>query len=286
MVFPNSGDRELDWCNDSPEKIKMSDTNYNLEVLRSGHFTAEQLSRRTFCVNALKEFQQAGVKAWDALAEIKEKKLYWPHDSVKEFCREECGWTDERFYQLVRASKVRAALPPKTQQLLATESQARELSKVPEEKRVTVLKEAKLNGQITAKSIKLAADKVKRSEGIDDENGSDCVDVNGRRIHGEALAYWNRKTEVTEIINAIHSIKRKIEAIPKDDPLYATVGLSGVVGDLKSAINRLTGAVPAHLCPYCKGTIANCKACRGTGVVSKYFWDTAVPKEMKPEQPF
>jgi hypothetical protein len=141
--------------------------------------------------------------------------------------------------------------------------------------------------------------KTNEKKPVQDRNGSETIlDNSGIAVPATALGFWSRKTEVNEIINAIHAIKRKIEVIPKEDPLYANVGLSGVVGDLKSAINRLTGAVPAHVCPYCKGAAAtfktvkggtaseNCKACRGMGVVSKYFWDTAVPKEMKPEQPF
>ncbi len=251
------------------------------EVVRSGHFNAEQLARRSFCVRALTDFQQAGVKAWDALAEIKEKKLYWPHNSVKEFCAAECGWTDKRFYQLVNAAKVRVSLPTKSLQLLTTESQARELGKVPEEKRVTVLKEAKKHGEITAKSIKSAA------KSVQDRNGEEAVlDNAGIVVPATALKYWNRKSEVTEIINAIHAVKRKIECTLKDDPMYANVGLSGVVGDLKSAVNRLTGAVPAHVCPYCKGNANGCKPCHGRGVISEFFWKTAVPQDMKPEIPF
>jgi len=113
------------------------------------------------------------------------------------------------------------------------------------------------------------------------------VDSMGVLVPEGAIAYWNRKGEVTDLINQIHAIKRKIEGIPKDDPLYANAGLSGVIGDLNSANNRLRAAVPAHVCPYCKGVKPdNCKACKGRGCISSYFWKTAVPKEMKPEQPF
>jgi hypothetical protein len=130
---------------------------------------------------------------------------------------------------------------------------------------------------------KKTASKVSKQQGVD----KDVRDANGVPLPEAALPYWNRKTEVTEIINQIHAAKRKVEGIPKDDPLYANVGLSGVVSDLKSAVNRLTAAIPAYVCPYCKGVKPDkCKPCKGKGVVSKYFWDTAVPKEMKPERPF
>ena len=60
-----------------------------------------------------------------------------------------------------------------------------------------------------------------------------------------------------------------------------------MLGSLNDVVGRLRTAIPAHVCPYCKGVKPDgCKACKGRGVVSKYFWDTAVPKEMKPDQPF
>ncbi len=257
------------------------------EVVRSRHFSAEHLARRTFCVNALKDFQQAGVKAWDALAEIKEKKLYWPHDSVKEFCRAECGWTDGRFYQLVRASKVRASLPNDTIPLVLSERQARELVKVPESQRVEVLNEITKNSKISAKSIKTAASKVLRQKETGERaseviNGS--VDANGNPIPVRASVYWNRKDEAKAILGKIRCAKWAIQELNSDDPMYCEVNLNGVLSDLNNAIGRFGPAIPAHVCPYCKGD--GCKNCKQRGVVSKYFWDTAVPMEMKPEQPF
>ena len=121
----------------------------------------------------------------------------------------------------------------------------------------------------------------------DEKPASAPTDSMGFLVPESARPYWERKSEVTEIANAIHAVKRQIEGIPKNDPMYCEVSLSGVIGDLNSANNRLRAAVPAHVCPYCKGVKPdNCKACKGRGVVSSYFWKTAVPADMKPEQPF
>ena len=70
----------------------------------------------------------------------------------------------------------------------------------------------------------------------------DSVDSNGKEIPEAAIPYWNRKSEVTDLANAIHAVKRKIEGIPKNDPMYCEVSLSGVIGDLNSANNRLRAA--------------------------------------------
>jgi hypothetical protein len=109
----------------------------------------------------------------------------------------------------------------------------------------------------------------------------------GNRVPEPALSYWERKVEVEETISQINAIKKKIRAISEDDPMYANVGLQGVIGDLNSATSRLVAAIPAHVCPYCKGLKPEkCKECHGRGVMSDYVWKTAVPKTMKDEIPF
>jgi len=130
--------------------------------------------------------------------------------------------------------------------------------------------------------------KTKQDSGPKDKkNVAAPVDSSGIVVPESALPYWYRKVEVTDIINAINAVKRKVQAIPKDDPLYAHVGLNAVLSDLRSATGRLMAAIPAHVCPYCKGLKPDkCKACKGKGVISEYFYKTAVPKEMKSEQPF
>ncbi len=245
------------------------------------HFTVPEWLEREKHVATIRLFDKHRLLAEQALTQIRDKKLYRPYGTLKEFCQRMFGWSDRRTQQVLAAEKVIASLPDKKRTMVRTERQARELSQVPDEQRVDVLKEAKRHGEITAKSIKSAA------KSVQGRNGEEAVlDNAGIAVPATALPYWNRKSEVNEIINAVHAIKRKIEAIPKDDPMYANVGLSGVVGDLKSAINRITGAVPAHVCPYCKGNANGCKPCHGRGVISEFFWKTAVPQEMKPEMPF
>jgi hypothetical protein len=144
---------------------------------------------------------------------------------------------------------------------------------------------------VSRRSVQRAKAKIRgktnEKKPVQDRNGAETIlDNAGIAVPATALPFWSRKSEVTDLINQIHAIKRKVEAIPKDDPLYANAGLSGVAADLKSAAGRLTGAIPAHVCPYCKGVKEKCRECHSTGVMSEYVWKHAVPKEMKPEQPF
>ncbi len=175
--------------------------------------------------------------------------------------------------------------------LMSIESTEGRPGKTSSNELVTQTKAAEIMG-VSVSSVKREKAKITGRKSNDKDRAGSVVgvgetDILGNKITAGAAPYWRRKSEVKEIINQIHAIQRKIETIPKDDPMYANVGLSGVTGDLKSAVNRLMAAVPAYLCPYCKGIKPDeCKACHSRGVVSKYFWDTAVPKEMKPEMPF
>jgi hypothetical protein len=156
---------------------------------------------------------------------------------------------------------------------------ARELKNVPEDKRVEILDDAERfhskGGQITAKSIKEAIKYEKKEElGVD-------TDADGKIVPSTALPYWRRKSEANNVLNQIKAAKGQVKKLMPDDPMYCEVNLNGVMSDLNSAINRFTAAIPAHVCPYCKGSATNCKPCHGRGVVSEYFYKTAVPEEMK-----
>ncbi len=153
---------------------------------------------------------------------------------------------------------------------------------------VTQEKAAKMMG-VSVSSVKRAKAEIqgkneKKTKPVQGSNGAETVlDSAGIAVPATALPYWDRKSEVQEIINQINSIKRKMNDV-QNDPMYCEVGVNGVLGSLNDVVGRLRAAIPAHVCPYCKGE--GCKNCKERGVVSKYFWDTAVPKEMKPEMPF
>jgi hypothetical protein len=144
---------------------------------------------------------------------------------------------------------------------------------------------------VSVSSVKRAKAKIrgktndKNRTGKTGETGS--VDIHGVDIPEPAKPYWDRKPEAQEVLAKIAAAKKAVKAIEASDPMYCEVNLNGVLSDLRNAANRFAAAIPAHVCPYCKGTKPeDCKACKGRGVVSKYFWDTAVPAELKPEQPF
>ena len=131
------------------------------ELTHRKDFTDADWKERVRYVGLLRNFMGMSVAVEKAIMAIKSKKLYRPHSSLKEFCIRECGWSQRRAQQIIAGAKVVAALPAGKRTIVRTESQARELSRVPEEQRAEVLDAASRihgkDGEITAASIKAAA---------------------------------------------------------------------------------------------------------------------------------
>jgi hypothetical protein len=235
-------------------------------------FTDQEWSERRRHITMLKNFHGMSVAAAKALRQITEKKLYRPHATIKEFCRVECGWTEQRLYQIIKFAQVRASLPGKTKQLLSRESHARELAKVPESDRAAVLEQANRDGEVTAKSIQEAASRI--IEGP--------VDKMGYPITAKAMPYWNRKAEIQEILTHLSKARSIIRDVKDGDPLYRKVRLQEIDIRLDKSFNELKGILPAHVCVTCDGlNIRQCPSCNGTGLISEYAWKSILPEQRK-----
>ena len=90
-----------------------------------------------------------------ALAEIRDLRLYKSEfKTFEEYCKVKWGWSRPYCVQLIQAAAVAKSLPEGV--AIATESQARELSKAAPEQREEVLQEAASDGPVTAMAIKKA----------------------------------------------------------------------------------------------------------------------------------
>ena len=78
-------------------------------------FTDQEWSERRRHIATLRNFAGASVAAAKSRAAIRDKKLYRPHKTLKEFCQRECGFTERRLYQIISFAKVKAALPAKSE---------------------------------------------------------------------------------------------------------------------------------------------------------------------------
>jgi len=107
------------------------------------------------------------------------------------------------------------------------------------------------------------------------------VDDHGTPVpKGAAQAYWARKSEAMNVLNQIRAA-RQVKRLRPEEVMWCECNLNGVLADLSSAMNRFSSAVPAYVCPYCKGIKTDsCKGCKGRGVVSKFMW-SMIPEELR-----
>lgn len=149
---------------------------------------------------------------------------------------------------------------------------------------ITQTEAAKQMG-VSRESVKRAKAKIKgktRKENVARDNaGNGPVDDEGVEIPKAALPYWNRKPEARNVLNQISACRGQVKKLEPSDPMWSSVNLNGVLADLNSAYNRFAAAIPAYVCPYCKGVkVDNCKCCKGKGVISKFVMST-VPEEIR-----
>lgn len=86
---------------------------------------------------------QTFIEVGAAIGTIRDRRLYrTTHDTFEAYCRERWGWSASRARQLIGASEVATKLETVTIVTPANEAQARELARVPEEKRPQVWEEA------------------------------------------------------------------------------------------------------------------------------------------------
>lgn len=124
--------------------------NNELSTLSAGD--VERLAMLEITVSVgLRRFLEVG----EALSAIREEKLYrGTHGTFEDYCRERWKMTDRRARQLMVAAEIGTIVP-----VLTTESQARELARVPAEQREQVVSAAvaATGGKLTAASIRQAA---------------------------------------------------------------------------------------------------------------------------------
>lgn len=240
----------------------------------------------------IEEDQAAFLRVGERLIEIRDRKLYLiMYDTFEEYVRERWGWSRQRAYQLINATAVMEALPEECQRAVDTEFSARELSKVPENIRESVIEEAQKNGAVTAVSIHKAAKKVtapppkpssKPAPKPEKEPHLDCTDY---PIPDNLIPLFDRTQEVRELLTRLASVRGACRRLADSkDQLWQPVDFSSVILELDKAYSEMKLAWPYAVCTYCQGhddTRKNCTSCKGRGVLSEFMWKNAVPESIK-----
>ena len=245
----------------------------------SDALTTERKSRLKELEQIVKDTEKVLSKAFvqfgAALMEIRDHKL-WTEEAGTwdQYCKNTFDWSRERASQLIRASKVVLALPPKAATMVAGERQARALADVPEEKRAEVLEEVAGSGEITARRITKAAEQIEQPP-------TEQVDAMGFPVPKSCQKYLD-VDEVRAIRGELRKIKAlTVSAAATSPKLFVEVNIQSVETHLSQAYKELEGAIPHAVCPQCEGVKPKCDLCKGRGLISKFRWNVTVPEEMK-----
>jgi|GEM_PF-2041105 len=103
----------------------------------------------------------------------------------------------------------------------------------------------------------------------------------GRVIPQTLLPLWNRRGEISAMLDALSQIRCKLRNAQDDkDPLFSCCNFSATLAEIDNAYTQLKSTQPYAVCPSCQGNGA-CRLCGDAGFVSKFRWDTVVSKELK-----
>ncbi len=219
--------------------------------------------------------QKTFVEVGLALAEIRDLRLYKrEYSGFEEYCQKKWGWTRQYVNYQIAGARVKAALPEKVATMVATERQARELGKVPTERRADVVE------GIVAEGKPVTAAEIRRH--LPPPPGR-VLDATGWPIPTQLIPLWQRAGEVQELLTILSRVKGALRSAQENrDMLFAEVNFSSALSQLDQAWTDVKTAKPFAVCPSCQGQVPeNCTLCRGRGLLSEYRWNTCVTREHK-----
>jgi len=241
-----------------------------------------------------------------ALGEIRDRKLYMlkGFKTYEDYC-ESIGFARRYCNQLIMDAETVASLPENLRKLVTSGVIARELSKLPASLRDGVLIEAAksvtpkrpLSGAAikkhsptppprpATKPIAAAtppASSAKPPAKIKPK-APEVLDGTGLEVPVEIQDLWNRGHEVQELLTYLSAVRSRLKKSHEArDVLYIEVNFIDVQSKLNQAYEDIKTAIPFAVCPICSGkTSRDCMACKGRGMVSKFYWDNCVAEEFK-----
>ncbi len=149
------------------------------------------------------------VAVGNALLEISDRRLYREtHATFAEYCAAKWRMSPRHAYRLCESAEIVNALPKSCDQLVTSESQARELSRVEPARRVKVLEAAASQGTLTASTIRAAAE----------AEAKPCVVARVEVMNPDSTDGWaedeiQRKDKVLRGESVVANLKRDLHLI-------------------------------------------------------------------------
>lgn len=255
----------------------------------SNELTKKESDRLTYCISVVTKGVSTFVEVGNALAEIRESKLYRvTHKTFEAFCQEHWNFTRRRANQLIEAATVAEEMgtvvpkvstsvetkPVQTEPVVTSERVARAVSSVPKEDRQEVIEEAAKKGPLTSASVKAAAEAVAEAK-----EPEPVLDEEGRAVPEALTPLFAERDSVQALSRDVIALRKRIEFLAST-PVGAAIDLNDCESHLKHVQISLTGWKPHAVCPYSSRDHKTCGACKGRKWLTKIQWK-AVPEEIR-----
>ena len=114
-----------------------------------------------------------------------------------------------------------------------------------------------------------------------DDKPAKVLDAVGREVPQEKRELWQRRQETQDLLTLLSRVRGAVRQYQdRSDPLFAQVNYSSLMAHLDQAYADLEVGKPYAVCPSCQGLLG-CRLCGGSGLLSKFRWDTCVSREQK-----
>lgn len=233
--------------------------------------TVSEQDRLEHCVAIVRRGQQTFLEVASALAEIRDGRLYRAtHSSFVEFARETFGFEKSHAHRLAAAGEIAVEHPE-----IRNENQARELARVPKDRRAEVIEQSKRDGVIDAQRLRENARAAVEQSPVGDSTPTPSPErppvepsdsSAGEAASGEIVP---DESWFGDCIKQLREVNRWVAALA-ETPAGAFISLQRVQTDIDNAILALKAAQPTRDCYACAG--AGCKVCRTTGRITELLW--------------
>lgn len=247
--------------------------------------TETELHKLSDLERTIEKGKQTFVEVGLALQAIRDGRLYRKdYQTFEGYCQGRWGWTGRRSVQLINSAAVVQALPKEIGTMVPTERAAREVAKLPPDRRQEVVEKAAAEGPVTAAAI--AKHRPPPPDRTRPPEPPAVLDNIGRPIPAHLLELWDRSQEVQDYLTTISRLRGALRAAAEEaDPLWADTNTTHALSHLDQAYTTIKNAIPHTLCTVCQGAdpkvSKSCTLCKGRGLISEFKWDRAVPKETK-----
>jgi hypothetical protein len=239
-----------------------------------------------------------------ALTEIREKRLYRKdYDTFDEYCEIRWGWTRQRASQLIGAAAVVQELnllpvnkklstivdsAKKLPAIIDSESLAREIGKIPPQRRSEVVEKAAASGRpLTARTIAEIAKPILEAEitgGLEKTKSSltgasGKFDKEGHPIPAKIIGVWIRAeseaASAAQLVSKLRSVFN--DARDEGDVIYREIfylgGYQANMALLDTLFSNIKLIAPHGVCTACQGVLPEtCTFCRGCGFLSAFAY--------------